>query len=174
MRPAAFNLLLALLLLCGAALVRGQCTIAPPAISADLLAQLCSTTQSPTTAVSPSCTIYRICASPPAGAPAIFPSLCNTTRLAASFCLDDAAVAGGVAECTRWVRRCCEEACCCQKKDKEGHQQLPMFEPSSPALAHRSFRAQSSTLLSASSGCKQSLGLLTSILSTSAISTVGG
>lgn len=77
--------------------VAGQgCPLQAPALTAERLSALCTSSRSP------ACTIYKLCNDPKVSPP-IFYSICNTTRIATSLCLDDAAIAGSIPECSECV-----------------------------------------------------------------------
>ncbi|KAL6749491.1 CTR type copper ion transporter [Haematococcus lacustris] len=71
-----------------------SCPFTAPPLTAGQLASICATWP---TSAAPACSLQRLCAfnvRPP-----VFPTLCNTSRLAANLCLDDIAVASAVPEC---------------------------------------------------------------------------
>lgn len=75
------------------------CIVQAPAISSAQLADICASGPASRTAV---CSLWQKC-SDAALSPPIFPSLCNTTRLASTLCLDDAEFGvGAILACARW------------------------------------------------------------------------
>ncbi len=90
----------ALLVLATAVAVRpaaGACTLKAPSISAASLTSICA---ADATYGSPACSVWRLC-NDETLSPPIFPQLCNTTRVAATLCLDDADVVATVPACSR-------------------------------------------------------------------------
>ncbi|KAJ9511054.1 hypothetical protein QJQ45_002856 [Haematococcus lacustris] len=71
-----------------------SCPITAPSLTAEQVASICDTWP---ISAAPACSLQRLCASN--FRPPVFPTLCNTSRLAANLCLDDIAVASAVPEC---------------------------------------------------------------------------
>ncbi|KAJ9511359.1 hypothetical protein QJQ45_029765 [Haematococcus lacustris] len=91
---------LACLVACLVATIDAQlsCPFTAPSLTAGQLASICATWP---TSAAPACSLQRLCASNVR--PPVFPTLCNTSRLAANLCLDDIAIASAVPECNRQV-----------------------------------------------------------------------